>query len=118
MICNNYGNVFIKFLFVVFIDNYEKVFFYYQEVLDVCIKVYFYERVIIFLNFLEVSWDVGNDFDFFNEQCFQDMLMKVEEVKILVDYEEMIVEVNKYLVFLEKLRVMVVLQYVKEFIYV
>lgn len=35
MICNSYVNVFIKFLQVVLIDNFEKVFFYYQEVFDV-----------------------------------------------------------------------------------
>ncbi|NRB49969.1 MAG: hypothetical protein HRU41_20000 [Saprospiraceae bacterium] len=109
MICNNYGNAFTKFPAAVLTDNHEKALFYYQEALDVRTEAYPYERAITLLNFLEASWDVGNDPESFNEERYQDMLVKVAEVKTLVDHEEMIAEANKHLALLEKLRATVAL---------
>lgn len=109
MICNNYGNAFTKFPPAVLTDNHEKALFYYQEALDVRTKDHPYERAITLLNFLEASWDVGNDPESFNEQRYQDMLMKAKEVKNLVDHEDMIAEADKHLALLEKLRATVAL---------
>lgn len=104
MICNNYGNAFTKFPPAVLTDNHEKALFYYQEALDVRTTAHPYERAITLLNFLEASWDVGNDPESFNEKRFRDMLAKAEEVKTLVDHEEMIAEADRHLALLEKLR--------------
>ena len=77
--------------------------------LDVRPEAYPYERASTRLNFLAASWDVGNDPESFNEERYQDMLVKVAEVKTLVDHEEMIAEANKHLALLEKLRATVAL---------
>ncbi|MEM6963146.1 MAG: hypothetical protein AAF573_00180 [Bacteroidota bacterium] len=104
MICNNYGNAFTKFPQAVLTDNHEKALFYYQEALDVRTSAYPYEKAITLLNFLEASWDVGNDPDSFNEERYEDMIAKANEVKTLVDNEEMLAEADKHLKLLEKLK--------------
>lgn len=103
MICNNYGNAFTKFPQAVLTDNNEKALFYYQEALDVRTVEYPYERTITLLNFLEASWDVGNDPDKFNERRYEDMIAKANEVKTLVDDVEMIGEADKHLKLLKEL---------------
>ncbi|MEO1516934.1 MAG: hypothetical protein AAFV95_18065 [Bacteroidota bacterium] len=104
MICNSYGNAFTKFPQAVLTDNHEKALFYYQEALDVRTAEYPYERAITLLNFLEASWDVGNEPDSFNEQRYEDMLAKAREVKTLVDEAEMIEQADKHLKLLQELR--------------
>ncbi|MBX2877251.1 MAG: hypothetical protein KTR30_34340 [Saprospiraceae bacterium] len=104
MICNNYGNAFTKFPQAVLTDNHEKALFYYQEALDVRTRAYPYERAITLLNFLEASWDVGNDPEYFNEQRYQDMLVKAEEVRTLVKDSDMVAQAEKHLALLEKLK--------------
>ncbi|MEL6866364.1 MAG: hypothetical protein AAFP19_18210 [Bacteroidota bacterium] len=103
MICNNYGNGFIKFPKAVLSDNLEKALHYYKEALSVRTSAYPYERAITLLNFLEASWEVGNDPEKFNEARYQDMLAKAKEVKTLVADPEMIKEANKHLGLLQKL---------------
>jgi len=108
MICNNYGNAFTKFPQAVLTDNHEKALFYYQEALDVRTAQYPYERAITLLNFLEASWDVGNDPDEdFNEARYQDMIAKANEVKTLVENEDMVMQANKHLSLLENLKAVV-----------
>ncbi len=104
MICNNYANAFTKFPQAVLTDNHEKALFYYQEALDVRTPEYPYERAITLLNFLEASWDVGNDPDAFNEDRYIDMISKANEVKALVDDAEMTDEANKHLNLLKELK--------------
>ena len=104
MICNNYGNAFTKFPQAVLTDNHEKALFYYQEALDVRTAEYPYERAITLLNFLEASWDVGNDPDTFNEKRYEDMVAKAKEVKTLVEDAEMLSEADKHLNLLQELK--------------
>jgi hypothetical protein len=108
MICNNYGNAFTKFPQAVLTDNHEKALFYYREALDVRTPEYPYERAITLLNFLEASWDVGNDPDTFNEERYEDMVAKANEVKNLVEDAEMIGEADKHLKLLKELKQAVV----------
>ncbi len=104
MICNNYGNAFTKFPQAVLTDNHEKALYYYQEALEVRTAEFPYERAITLLNFLEASWDVGNDPEEFNEQRFLDMVKKANEVKNLVDDEEMNAQAEKHLNLLADLK--------------
>lgn len=103
-ICNNYGNAFSKFPQAIHTDNYEKALFYYQEALDVRTNEFPYERAITLLNFLEASWNVGNDPETFNEERFRDMLAKAKEVKQLVSAPDMLEEAQKHLDMLEALK--------------
>lgn len=104
MICNNFGNAFSKFPQAVLSDNFEKALFYYQEALNVRTTNLPYERAITLLNFLEASWSVGNSSDEFNEARFEDMLQKANEVKTLVDDEDMLAEAQKHLDLLKELK--------------
>ncbi len=104
MICNNFGNAFTKFPQAVLSDNFEKSLFYYQEALDVRTTNLPYERAITLLNFLEASWNVGNQSDEFNEERFEDMLNKAKEVKTLVSEEDMLAEAQKHLDMLQELK--------------
>ena len=102
-ICNNYGNAMTKFPQALHSDNYEKALFYYQEALDVRTSNYPYERAITLLNYLEASWNVGNDENSFNQERYQDMVKKANEVLELVDKADMITEAKKHLQLLEEL---------------
>ena len=104
MICNNFGNAFTKFPQAVLTDNFEKALFYYQEALDVRTPNYPYERAITLLNFLEASWNVGNNPDEFNQERFDDMLAKANEIKNLVDDKEMLAEAERHLELLKELQ--------------
>ena len=104
MICNNFGNAFTKFPQAVLTDNFEKSLYYYQEALDVRTPNIPYERAITLLNFLEASWNVGNNPEEFNESRFEDMVAKAKEVKTLVDNEEMLEEAQKHLDLLKELK--------------
>ncbi|MEN0050876.1 MAG: hypothetical protein AAF806_27660 [Bacteroidota bacterium] len=104
MICNNYGNAFTKFPQAIHTDNYEKALFYYQEALDVRTSNYPYERTITLLNFLEASWNVGNDPERFNKERYEDMLAKALEIKNLVNEEELLQEAEKHLEMLNSLK--------------
>jgi len=104
MICNNYGNAFSKFPQAIHTDNYEKALFYYQEALDVRTPDFPYERAITLLNFLEASWNVGNDPDTFNEDRYRDMVAKAEEIPLLVQDPGMLEEARKHLELLQTLK--------------
>lgn len=104
MICNNFGNAFTKFPQAVLSDNFEKSLYYYQEALDVRTTNYPYERAITLLNFLEASWKVGNNPDEFNTKRFEDMLLKAQEVKTLVNDEALLSEAQRHLELLEELK--------------
>lgn len=104
MICTSYADAFTKFPQAVLTDNYEKALFYYQEALDVRPADYPYERAITLLNYLEASWEVGNDPEQFNEQRYEDMLAKAQEVKQLVEDEDMLAAADEHLQLLAKLQ--------------
>lgn len=97
MVCNYYGNVLIKYLQVKLFDNFEKVFFYYQEVLSICMVVeFFVECCLILLNYLNVQWYFGMEEDKLDESCYQDMVNKVEEVIWLIIDDKICEEVVAY----------------------
>lgn len=104
MICNNYGNAFTKFPPAVLSDNFEKALSYYEQALEVRTTAYPYERAITLLNFLEASWNVGNDSADFNENRYEDMLKKAAEVEKLVEDTEMVAEAQKHLSLLQELK--------------
>ncbi|MEM6321941.1 MAG: hypothetical protein AAF960_30055, partial [Bacteroidota bacterium] len=108
MICNNYGNAFTKFPQAVLTDNFEKALFYYQEALDVRTPAYPHERAMTLLNFLEASWMVRNDSEEFNEERYEDMIAKAEEVRTLVKKADMLEEAEKHLALLKQLKMAVV----------
>lgn len=104
MICNNYGNSFTKFPKAALTDNFEKALFYYQEALDVRPPSLNYERTITLLNYLEASWNVGNDPDSFNQSRYDDMINKALEIKTLIQDESLLAEAQKHIDLLEKLK--------------
>lgn len=104
VVCNDYGNAFLHYPKAVLTDNAEKALHHYQEALDVRTKDYPYERAMTLLNFLEASWQVGNDPDAFNEARYEDMVAKAEEIKTLVEDEEIRKEAERHLKLLEELR--------------
>ncbi|MCB0628675.1 MAG: hypothetical protein R2824_22755 [Saprospiraceae bacterium] len=104
MICNNYGNALTRFPQAIHSDNFEKALFYYQEALGVRTPDQPYERAITLLNFLEASWKVSNDEEGFNEERYNDMVAKAQEVKSLVTDAGMLEEAQKHLDLLEELK--------------
>ncbi len=103
-ICNNFGNALSKFPAAVHTDNHAKALHYYQEALSVRNIAYPYERAISLLNFLEASWQVGNEPETFNEERYQDMVAKAWEVKKLVKDTDMLLEAEAHLDNLYKLK--------------
>lgn len=104
MICNNYGNALTRFPQAIHSDNFEKALFYYQEALEVRTADQPYERAITLLNYLEASWQVSNDEDAFNDDRYQDMLAKAQEVQSLVTEARMLEEAQKHLDLLDELK--------------
>ncbi len=104
MICNNFGNALMKFPPAIHSDNYDKALFYYNEALSVRSSNYPYERSITLLNYLEASWNVSNAEEDFNQERFNDMVAKANEVKQLVQETSMLEEADRHLDLLQKLR--------------
>lgn len=104
MICNNFANAFTKFPPAALTDNNEKALFYYQMALEVRTKNVPYARAVTLLNYLEASWDVGNDPEKFNQSRFDDMMQKANEITTLVEDEHLIAEANKHINLLNELQ--------------
>jgi len=103
-ICNNFANAFTKFPPGIRTDNHVKALHYYQEALEIRTRAYPYERAITLLNYLEASWNAGNDPSSFNTARYDDMIAKAEEVKRLVVDPDMLEEANRHLQNLQYLR--------------
>ena len=103
-ICNNFANAYTKFPPSIRSDNHGKALAYYEEALEIRKAHLPYERAITLLNYLEASWNVGNDPTSFHLARYDDMIGKAEEVKALVDDPEMIATANHHLENLTKLR--------------
>ena len=106
-ICNNFANAYLKFPPAIHSDNYVKALHYYQEALEIRTKNYPYERAITLLNYLEASWNVGNDPSSFNQARFDDMIKKAEEVIELVEDGDMIQAAHQHIENLKQLKVIV-----------
>ncbi|MGB3850847.1 MAG: hypothetical protein WA958_12830 [Tunicatimonas sp.] len=95
--CNNYANALIKYPTALREDNFEKALHYYEEALRVRTVDYPYERTLTLLNFLEASWRVSNDEAAFNQERYDDMVRKAEEVKTLVEDPNLRAEADRHL---------------------
>ncbi|MEL6133884.1 MAG: hypothetical protein AAFR59_11025 [Bacteroidota bacterium] len=103
-ICNNFANAFTKFPPGIRTDNHVKALHYYEEALEIRTRAYPYERAITLLNYLEASWNAGNDPSSFNTARYDDMIAKAEEVQRLVVDADMLHEANRHLENLQYLR--------------
>ena len=97
-VCNHYGNALTTYPEAKLSDNMEKAIFYYQEALDIRTpEQYPTERALTLLNYLEAQWYLGMPEDKFDEQRFQDMLQKAEEIKRLTQDQRILEEAEKQL---------------------
>jgi tetratricopeptide (TPR) repeat protein len=104
-ISNNYANAMTLYPPMKKADNYAKALELYEEALHIRnARHYPYERALTLINYLEASWYVSNEEDVFNESRYQDMKAKALEIKQLVDNENLLMEANKHLEELEKLK--------------
>lgn len=103
-ICNNFANAYLKFPPAIHSDNYVKALHYYQEALEIRTDRYPYERAITLLNYLEASWNVGNDPSSFNQARFDDMIQKAEEVIRLVEDPDMVESAHQHIHNLKQLK--------------
>ncbi|PUZ30009.1 hypothetical protein GA0116948_1158 [Chitinophaga costaii] len=89
MICNNQGNAYTKYPAAIRTDNFDKALAWYREALDVRhAGIHPSERAITLLNYLEAAWHLNSEKDF-DEDLFNDMLQKAQEVKGLPVSEEL-----------------------------
>jgi len=103
MVCNNYGNALTKYPASRQGENIEKALDYYREALSVRqADRYPYERALTLLNFLEASWDAPNP-EQFNQERYEDMLVKAHEIIKLVEDPQLISEAERHLARLEEL---------------
>jgi tetratricopeptide (TPR) repeat protein len=103
-VCNNFANAFTKFPKAIHSDNHLKALHYYEEALEIRNVSYPYERAISLLNYLEASWNVGNDESSFNQRRYEDMIAKAQEVKQLVNEPELLATADEHLENLQKLK--------------
>ena len=103
-ICNNFANAYTQFPPAIHSDNHVKALHYYQEALEIRSAAYPYERAITLLNYLEASWNAGNDESSFNQARFDDMKAKANEVKALVQAPEMVATADEHLKNLDQLQ--------------
>lgn len=103
-ICNNFANAYTKFPPALHSDNHTKALGYYEEALEIRTAQYPYERAITLLNYLEASWNAGNDESSFNQARFDDMIAKAEEVLRLVEDPDMQATAREHIDNLQKLK--------------
>lgn len=90
MICHSMGNAYTRYPQALHTDNYDKALAWYREALDIrTAKDYPLERLLTLCNYLEASWFAGNK-DEFDEDRFNDMLAKAEEILLLTNDAEII----------------------------
>jgi len=104
-VCNHYGNALTKYPQAKLSDNFEKALFYYQEALSIRTAAEFpAERCLILLNYLNAQWHLGMEEDKLDEDRYQDMVKKAEEVIRLTTDDELRDEAAAHLKALQKLR--------------
>lgn len=106
-ICNNFANAYLKFPPAIHSDNYVKALHFYQEALEIRTPKFPYERAITLLNYLEASWNVGNDPSSFNSARFDDMIQKAKEIPRLVEDEDMVNSAKTHMENLKSLKLIV-----------
>ena len=104
-VCNHYGNALIKYPEAKLTDNYEKALFYYQEALTIrTAEQYPLERCLSLLNYLEAQWYLGMPEDKLEEDRFEDMKQKANEVISITNDPQLRNEAENHLKQLEQLR--------------
>jgi tetratricopeptide (TPR) repeat protein len=105
MICNNYGNALMKYPPAAKSDNFARALEYFNEALSIrTAEHYPYERALTLLNYIEANWNAGNEEDDFNEQRYEDMVAKAQEIKMLVSEDSLLSEADKHLTHLAQLK--------------
>ena len=84
--CSNYANALTKYPTALRSDNYEKALEYYREALQVRTPQFPYERALTLLNYLEASWHTDNGEEDFNQERYEDMRQKAQEVEAIGRY--------------------------------
>ena len=104
-VCNHYGNALTKYPEAKLSDNFEKALFYYQEALSIRIATDFpEERSLTLLNYINAQWHLNMEEDKLDEDRYQDMVHKAEEVKTLTSDTALVEEAAAHLKQLEQLR--------------
>lgn len=98
MVCNHYGNALMKYPAAKLSDNHEKALFYYQEALGIRdAENYPMERCLTILNYLEAQWNLNMAEDELEEERYEDMLAKANEVLVLSQDEQLKKEAEMHL---------------------
>jgi tetratricopeptide (TPR) repeat protein len=97
-ICNHFGNAFTKYPAAALGDNYEKALNWYHEALSVrTADAYPLERSLTLSNYLDAAWKAGNPGDGWNEERWNDMWEKVQELKALATEEALQTEAQEWM---------------------
>jgi tetratricopeptide (TPR) repeat protein len=97
-ICNHFGNAFTKYPAAALGDNFEKALNWYREALDVRTgEHYALERCLTLSNYLVTAWKAGNPGDGWNEDRWNDMWEKAQELKALATDENLHAEAEDWI---------------------
>ncbi|ANI87887.1 hypothetical protein A9P82_00245 [Arachidicoccus ginsenosidimutans] len=97
VICNSQGNAYTKYPLALHSDNFDKALAWYREALSVRDAATFpTERAITLLNYIEAAWHLGSEKEF-DEELFNDMLSKANEVKSLNVSDELKAAADEHL---------------------
>jgi tetratricopeptide (TPR) repeat protein len=83
-ICNHYANAYIKYPASRNSDNVAKSLSLFEEALEIRTQEHFpMERILTLLNYIEASWYADNGKDELNEERYENMMNKLEEIETL-----------------------------------
>ncbi|RMF01666.1 MAG: hypothetical protein D6772_04475 [Bacteroidetes bacterium] len=104
-VCNHYGNALTKYPTAVLSDNYEKAIYYYSEALHIrTAEAYPLERCLTLLNYLEAQWHLGMPEDRLEQDRYDDMRRKAEEVLTLTTDNKLQQDAQRHLEQLKALK--------------
>ncbi len=95
-ICTHYGNALCNYPPAKHSDNFKKALFYYSEALEIRNQQFPVERALTLLNYLEASWNIRTEAGF-DEERYQDMKQKAQEVLDLVSDGILVQEAKNHL---------------------
>lgn len=103
-VCNSFANACSKFSNGEKSDHLEKALWLYNEALSVRpASTHPVERAVTLLNYLEISWKVGNPEGPFNSDRYNDMLQKANEIKTLARDAQLLQEADKHIKLLKEM---------------
>ncbi|WP_147296592.1 hypothetical protein [Flagellimonas nanhaiensis] len=105
MASHNYATALMYFPPAKIHDNYKKAWGLFEEALNVrTAESYPFERALTLLNQLELSWLTHNENNDEEKKKYETMKSKAEEVKTLIEDENLIMQAKKHLDELEKVK--------------